>query len=145
MKVLQHTLKLAMIAIVLVFTSCSKDDSVSEDNAASDEPTNHELLMTGQWYIQSTSDGGNSTDCERQAYLQFIDEDTLLIQGYYDDGELNCLADPIRNISYEMDGDDTINYVGDPTFQLIIEYISITQLVLRQTDGMNSRTIHLSK
>jgi hypothetical protein len=145
MKVLQHTLKLAMIAIVLVFTSCSKDDSVSEDNAASDEPTNHELLMTGKWYIHATSMGGATNDCERQSYFQFIDEDTLIVQYFHINGEDICVADPIDLVSYFISEDDTITLEGEPDFYFVIEMISETELLLRQTDGVSSILFTMQK
>ena len=145
MKVLQHTLKLVMIAIVLVFTSCSKDDSVPEDNAALDEPTNHELLMTGKWYIQATSMGGATNDCQRQSYFQFIDEDTLIVQYYHINGEDNCVADPIEIITYFITEDDTITLVGYPDFYFVIEMISETELLLNQTDGMTSILFTMQK
>jgi len=145
MKTLQNTLKIAMIAIVLVFASCSKDDGPAEDDTIVEEPTNHELLISGKWYIQSTSSGGNYGECERQTYLQFIDEDTLIIQAYHLAGGMNCVAETIQSISYQMITDDTFIFIGEPGLQFIIEFLSETQLVLRQTDGMSSNTYYMIK
>ena len=145
MKNLQHTLKLAMIAMILVFASCSKDDSPAEDNMQMEEPTIQEQLISGKWFMQSTSSGGSNNACGKQTYLHFIDEDTLLIESFYEDAGMNCLSNGLQSLTYVMTNDTTFILQENPSIDFIIEFISETQLILKQTDGVDQEIYSLSK
>ena len=144
MKNLKSTLRLAVIAFVFVFASCSKDDSPAEDTSM-DEPTTQELLMTGKWYMQSTSIGGPLNECERQTYLQFVDEDTLVIQSFSENGAMECESSGIRVQAYLMSGEDQFLLDNESDHPYDVDFVSATQLVLSQTAGAESYTIHFLK
>ena len=142
MKFLQHTLKLTII--VLVLASCSKDGSPAEENSM-DEPTTQELLMTGKWYMQSTSISGPFNECERQTYLEFVDEDTLVIQSFAENGAMECESSGIRVQAYLMSGEDQFLLDNESDHPYDVDFVSATQLVLSQTAGGESYSIHFLK
>ena len=144
MNILKHTLKLAMFAFILVFASCSKDDSPAEDNTAMDEPTNQELLISGKWYVESSTEIGVADGCTGQSYFHFLDNDSLIIETYEQVGIEDCVSDGVELFNYQLLGNVLDVAEAENTF-ITIEHISETQLIIKAVEPGQTEIFNLIK
>ncbi|WP_067146126.1 lipocalin-like domain-containing protein [Pseudotamlana agarivorans] len=122
-------LKTICFACLIIFApSCSNDD-----NGDSSEKTTRELLTTGKWYQESKSPG-SFTDCEKNGYVEFMDNGDAIVDIYDDfSGTCESLGAIIAEYTLSNNIKITITFGADVT-EINIEEISDDELVLKNVN-----------
>ncbi|MDC6363629.1 MULTISPECIES: lipocalin family protein [Flavobacteriaceae] len=107
---------------LLLQTGCSNDDSEPIP-----EPTVHELLMSGRWYVQSVVSAGELDYCVRTTYYDFVSEQTMIAELFnLVDGE--CESVDYGALDYEVINDAEIRFtLNDGETYIYWEIISISE------------------
>ncbi|HUH27846.1 lipocalin family protein [Gelidibacter sp.] len=122
---------LTLVLVAMITFNCSSDD-----DSPAPQPTAHELLMSGKWFIISTT-GVTMDDCMKMSYFHFTTQDTLTTEAFKTGEDGKCQSDGTSIVKYTLiendkklrmdlgDGDDLI---------MSIESISAAKLILKSQD-----------
>lgn len=127
---------LYILCVALLF-SCNSSD----DNDDGNQPTNtlFARLTNGVWYLQDETQ--TSTDsCERNTSYNFKGDNTLVVQGYFEDGLGVCQDLVPGNFTFELDSDlseliTTQMPNGTVSIYTIIELTSDVLIIEREFNG----------
>lgn len=117
---------LTILFVALLTFNCSSDD-----DGPAPEPTTHQLLMSGKWFFSSVTE--QSLDhCQKQTYYDFLDEDTLMAEGFVTGDSDECESSGVEVAKYKLiDEDKNIHIsIDDEVVIFSIDFISESKLIL---------------
>lgn len=129
------------ITATLLLSSCSNDDNPP----AEVPPTVQEMLSSGIWYWQSSTRQIVS-ECNKQSYFNFIDDDTLLLENFAEDEMDNCNSGGIESIPYILLNDDEFQVeIEGELFVYTIDFIDDVRLIISAGDSLGNVTLSFEK
>lgn len=94
---------LTSLSMIIGLISCSSDDNESTNTPS----TIMDKLTAGIWYLQNETQ--TITDsCERNTSYDYKDDNTLVVQAYYEDGSGVCQHQAEGNFTFEIDTDNNL-------------------------------------
>lgn len=125
----QKVLFVLALCLALLNLNCNSDD----DDGSSSQPTNMELLTSGKWYFESKTPGSYN-DCEKNGYIQFMDNGTLILDVFEEDAG-TCVSLGAVTANYTLTNDVNLTLtLGTDTESAVISAISATSLTVNNTD-----------
>lgn len=120
-----------MALVAMLIFNCSSDE-----DAPTPTPTTHEVLMSGKWYIISTT-GVTMDDCMKMSYFNFSNLDTLISEAFSTGDDGKCQSDGTSVVKYMLTDNDKklrIDLGEKDNLIMSIESISESKLILKSQD-----------
>ncbi|MEZ4802822.1 MAG: hypothetical protein R2797_08605 [Gelidibacter sp.] len=116
--------------VILICFACSNDDD------SSSEPTTMQLLTADKWYMESST-LIIMTECRKQTWVQFLENEVLVGEGFYTDVNDNCISNPLATATWQLLGNSefTITSNGETLLYTIISMSEDELTVSAELDG----------
>ncbi len=120
---------LCLFSGLVLITACNSDD-----DATTVVPTNQELLISGKWYQESSTES-TYTDCEKNSSFNFLDTTNLSVEPF-DDSSGTCQSLGATEATYSLTNDvNLVLTIPGTTVNATIQSITASELVLLSNGG----------